>query len=196
MQSLLVRNKSLKWYDILHQIEDSRNSSYHSVIGASPNQVYDNVVNNQEIIDRNKKNAKETLEKYKLTKFAVGDKVFVSMSAYYSSVRMKIKAHKSKEIIYKYVPLILEISKVIKPSDTVVERERYELREAYHPYRTVCNEQLKNGRKQYTASRVYSSDLIRCTIEGNRLSSSMSQALYMNGCKKTQLNDLVLKDLN
>ena len=93
------------------------------------------------------------------------------------------------------MPLILEISKVISASDTVVERPRYELREYYYPYRHVCNERLVNGRREYIASRIYASDLIECTIQQNRLSISMVQAMHMNGIKRTNLNDLVLHDL-
>ena len=61
MQGLLIRNKHLKWYDILEKIEDGRNSSYHSVIGASPNHVFEN---NQDIIDKNTNNAKDKWDAY------------------------------------------------------------------------------------------------------------------------------------
>ena len=165
------------------------------VIHASPNQVYENRANNQEIMDRNTQTAKDKLAKYEQTQFQLNQKNFISSNAYYSHVRSKIKAQRAKEIIIKYVPLILEISKIIKPSDTVVERPRYELREHYYPYRTVCNERLVNGRREYIASRIYASDLIECTIQQNRLSISMVQAMHMNGIKRTNLNDLVLHDL-
>jgi hypothetical protein len=85
-----------------------------------------------------------------------------------------------------------------------VERPRYVLREAYHPYRTLSNaknanitddgEQIRT-KKRYTPAIIYASDLIACTLPNNRMSISVVQALRMNGVEKRG-TDLVLKDLD
>jgi hypothetical protein len=67
LQKLMIRNKNLKWWDILRDVEDSRNSSYHSVMHASPNQVYAETVDIDAIVTREKKNAQEKMDKYKAT---------------------------------------------------------------------------------------------------------------------------------
>ena len=196
LQKLMIRNKSLKWWDILRDVEDSRNSSYHSVIRASPNQVYAETVDMEKIVKQNKKNAQDKMDKYKATEFQLDDKVFASSSVMYSGVRDKIKAKKSKDIIVKFVPIQFRVSKFIKASDKIVERPRYELREAYYPYRTLCNSKnIENNRKKYTAARIFASDLIECTLTSNRMSISVVQALRMNGVEKRG-TDLVLRDLD
>jgi hypothetical protein len=147
------------------------------------------------IVAQNKKNAQEKMDKYKATEFKVDDKVFASSSVMYSGVRDKIKAKKSKDIIVKFAPVQFRVSKLIKASDKIVERPRYELREAYYPYRTLCNvKNTENNKKKYTAARIFASDLIECTLTNNRMSISVVQALRMNGVEKRG-TDLVLRDL-
>jgi hypothetical protein len=114
LQKLMIRNKSLKWWDILRDVEDSRNSSYHSVIRASPNQVYAETVDLEKIVKKNKQNAQDKMDNYKSTEFQVDDKVFASSSVMYSGVRDKIKAKKQKDIIVKFVPIQFRIAKLIK----------------------------------------------------------------------------------
>ena len=193
LQKMMIRNKSLRWWDILRDVEDSRNSSYHSVIHASPNQVYAETVDLDAIVTKNKKNAQEKMDKYKATEFQVDDNCFASSSVIYSAVRDKMK---TKDIIVKFTPIQFRVSKVIKASDKIVERPRYELREAYYPYRTLCNaKNTENNKKKYTAARIFASDLIGCTLTNNRMSISVVQALRMNGVEKRG-TDLVLRDLD
>jgi hypothetical protein len=158
--------------------------------------VYAETVDMDSIVKQNKKNAQDKMEKYKSTEFQLDDKVFASSSVMYSGVRDKIKAKKQKDIIVKFVPIQFRISKLIKASDKIVERPRYELREAYYPYRTLCNvKNMENNKKKYTAARIFASDLIECTLTSNRMSISVVQALRMNGVEKRG-TDLVLKDLD
>jgi hypothetical protein len=91
-----------------------------------------------------------------------------------------VKAKLRKNIVVKY-----QISKRIRPSDKIVERPRCELREAYHPYRTLSN--VKNteaGTKKYTPARIYASDTIAYTSTTNNLSISVTEALRMNGVER------------
>jgi hypothetical protein len=158
--------------------------------------VYDESVDLDSIVKQNKQNAQNQMAKYKSTEFQVDDKVFASSSVMYSGVRDKIKAKKQKDIIVKFVPIQFRISKLIKASDKIVERPRYELREAYYPYRTLCNAKNTEGnKKMYTAARIFASDLIECTLPSSRMSISVVQALRMNGVEKRG-TDLVLKDLD
>jgi hypothetical protein len=114
----------------------------------------------------------------------------------YSGVRDKITAKRSKDIIVKFTPIIFRVSKVIKASDKIVERPRYELRETYYPYRTLCNVKNTNEtKKRYTPARIFASDLIACTLSNNRMSISVVQALQMNGVEKRG-TDLMLKDMD
>ena len=148
------------------------------------------------IVTRNKKNAQEKMNKYKTTEFKADDKVFASSSVMYSAVRDKIKAKKSKDIIVKFTPIIFRASKLIKASDKIVERPRYELREAYYPYRTLCNvKNVENNKKRYTPARIFASDLSACTLTNNRMSISVVEALRMNGVEKRG-TDLVLRDMD
>ena len=93
------------------------------------------------------------------------------------------------------------MTKIIKPSETVIGRPRYTLQMAYYPYHDLCNESLKKNAdgtqtRQYIVSRLYSSDLVACTLTNSELSISVSQAMKMNGLNKTRLNDLVTQDLD
>ena len=100
-------------------------------------------------------------------------------------IRDSYKANQGKLILCKYVPVICEVFKRIRPSATVVERPRYELRQAYHPYKVLSN--VKNndaGGKTYTPSRLYANSLIACTLPTNDLSISVTQALKMNGVER------------
>jgi hypothetical protein len=184
LQKLMVRNASLKWWDLLPQVEASRNSSYHSVLKASPDQVYAETVSLDAIVERNLKPASDKMEKYRSTEFQVDDKVFVSSSAIYSPTRDRYKAHQGKLIIVKFAPIICEIAKRIRPSATVVERPRYELKQAYFPYKTLSNVKNTEDGKKYTASRLYANELIECTLPTNQLSISVTEALRMNGVER------------
>jgi hypothetical protein len=59
LQKLMIRNKNLKWWDILRDVEDSRNSSYHSVTHAAPNQVYEERVDLEAICLETKRKPKK-----------------------------------------------------------------------------------------------------------------------------------------
>jgi hypothetical protein len=180
----MIRNGSLKWYDLLDQVEAKLNSSWHSALRASPAQVYAEIAG-EDLAERNQAAAMAKMEKYKSTEFAVGDKVFVSSAAIYSGVRDKMKAKKGKDIIVKFAPVICEIYKRIRPSATVVERPRYELRQAYHPYKVLSNVKKNDaGGKTYTPSRLFANALIACTLPTNNLSLSPNQALKMNGVER------------
>jgi hypothetical protein len=184
LQHLMIRNKSLKWYDLLPQVEAKLNSSWHSVLRAAPSQIYGETVGH-DLVERNHAAAVAKMEKYRSTEFQEGDRCFVSSSAIYSGVRDKFKAKKGKDVIVKYAHIICEIAKRIRPSATVVERPRYELKMAYHPYKVLSNvKNTEGGGKKYTASRLYASDLIECTLPTNQLSISVTQALKMNGVER------------
>jgi hypothetical protein len=180
----MVRNASLKWWDLLPQVEASRNSSDHSVIKASPDQVYAEAVDMDALVERNLKTASDKMNKYKSTEFQVGDKVFVSSSAIYSAVRDRYKANQGKLIIVKFAPIICEIAKRIRPAATVVERPRYELKMAYHPYKVLSNVKNTEDGKKYTPSHLYANELIECTLPTNELSISATKALKMNGVER------------
>ena len=189
MRVLLTKKRSLKWNNELTNIENSRNSSYHSAIKATPNEVYDDTKDNDAIIERNRKVAREKQAKFKTTLFNLGDRVFCSTEAIYSDARSKAKAGIGKEIIIKYVPVVWVVSKIIRPSQSVVERHRYELQTAKPPYRTLMNQNL--SKNTLTPARIYASDLVHCTIEGNDLNLTPAQAIRMNGLKKKRGTDLV-----
>jgi hypothetical protein len=87
---------------LLPQVEASRNSSYHSVLKASPDQVYAETVDMDAVVERNLKTASDKMDAYKSTEFQVGDKVFVSSAAIYSAVRDRYKANQGKLIIVKF----------------------------------------------------------------------------------------------
>jgi len=183
LRHLLTRNRNLKWYDQLRNVELARNSSFHSGIRATPNEVYDNEnANNDEIIERNTQKAKDKQKKYKTTLFEVGDRVFISTEAVYSKARSKVKSGWGKTIQIKFVPLIWRITKVIRPSNNVVERHRYEIETAYAPHRQLMNKQKP--------ARIYASDLVKCTLTKNNLNITVEKAREMNGIEETR-NDLV-----
>jgi len=203
MRGLLIKNGNLEWHTQLKKIEASRNSSYHSALHTSPDKVFsgDDDPMMEEITERNKVDAKAKQDKFKVETYEPGDKVFVAMSAIYSHARSKIKAGHGKDLVIKYQPKIYRVTKVIKPSETVIGRPRYTLQMAYYPYHDLCNESLKKNAdgtqtRQYIPSRLYSSDLVPCTLTNSELSISVSQAMKINGLNKTRLNDLVTQDLD
>jgi hypothetical protein len=97
--------------------------------------------------------------------------------------RQKIKAGQGKDLIVRHAPVQLRVTKVVLPSDKIVERRSYQLSEWYSPYRKLYAVKVgADGAKRYTLAKVYASSLIKSTLP--------YQHLKMNGVEKRS-SDLV-----
>jgi hypothetical protein len=188
---MMVKNGNLTWWNLLQEVEASRNSSYHRVIRASPDQVYFEKTDNPAIHAKAQQDRQELMDKYKQSEFVFGDKVFCATSVIYSHARQKIKAGQGKDLVVKHVPVQLRVTKVVLPSDKIVERRSYQLAEWYSPYRKLYAVKVgADAAKRYTLAKVYASALIKSTLPYQHLSISLSQHLKMNGVEKRS-SDLV-----
>jgi hypothetical protein len=62
---MMVRAGNLTWGNLLRDVENSRNSSFHGVTRASPDQVYEERVDNDAIYAKAQQDAEDKMEKYK-----------------------------------------------------------------------------------------------------------------------------------
>jgi hypothetical protein len=155
--------------------------------------VYFEKTDNHAIHARAQQDRQDLMDKYKQSEFVLNDKVFCATSVIYSHARQKIKAGQSKDLIVKHAPVQLRVTKVVLPSDKIVERRSYQLAEWYSPYRKLYVVKVgADGAKRFTLAKVYASSLIKSTLPYQHLSISISQHLQMNGVEKRS-SDLVFR---
>lgn len=196
IKSYLIENNDLKWYNILNEIEENKNSSYHSSTKNIPDNIW--VANKDRLSNRNlpatvtdnlrlkarlnivKKALKEIKKFKEKDNFEVGDIVRVKMSSIFTNVRKALKAKDSKNIVITYTPELFRIRKVIIPKG-VLERKRYILENEDEKPLTTKN----NNVVQF-----YASELLLWDGGNNDTEITMDRALQLNKVDRNE-NDVV-----
>jgi len=188
IRAYMVRNNTLKWTDILQDVENNKNATFNEVIKATPNDVWSQDKTKTQIRelpltldgDNPKLHAKINIVKRALKQvrkfqdtdnLRVGDFVRVKMSSLFSNMRKEVKAGNNKTLLVNWSPIIFQVNAIIKPSG-VLERKRY----------IVMNTQ-SNNRVQYDTSNLpsqfYASDLQKVD-ENDVTDMTMDRALQLN----------------
>lgn len=192
IKAFILQNQNFRWYKSLAQIEENKNSAYHSAIKGIPNDVWINnkdkltlrdlpetiVKDNPRLLAR-VSIVKKTLKQIRKFKdqdnFKVGDVVRVKMSSIFANVRKLVKSGDGKNLVVTYTPDTYRVSKVIIPKG-VLERKRYIL-ENYDD-RPVTT-------KNNNIVQFYGSELLLWNGE-NDAPITMERALQLNGVEPNQ----------
>jgi IS30 family transposase len=199
IRAIMVENINSKWDNILQDVEDNINNSYHSTIKTYPNKIWINNTNKisirnfpKTLINNNPKlkaldniitTSEKKIKKYKeLDDYEVGDIVRVKMSSIFTNVRKLLKSKDSKQIVVSYTPEKFIISKVTNKHGTL-ERKRYMLENADEFV-------LKNhkGNNKY----FYASELIESNGDED-FNINMDDALDLNKVKRNE-SDVIYEE--
>jgi hypothetical protein len=187
----MVKNNNQKWAIYLPEIEDMKNNTFHSLLKATPNEIWSankDVIRLRQLDKKSVAKAnhlrhvKKQIKKFKdEDTFEVGDYVRVRMATLFSNIRKVIKSGNSKQIVVEYSPLIFQIAKVIIPRNNTLSRKRYILENEHG--RHIMSQ--KGNIKHF-----YSSDLLLVQNEEQEANITMEDALKLNQVEQTR-NDLV-----
>ena len=191
IRAYMVKNNNQKWAIYLPEIEDMKNNTFHSLLKATPNEIWS--ANKDEIrlrqLDKKSvakvnhlRHVKKQIKKFiDEDTFEVGDYVRVRMATLFSNIRKVIKSGNSKQIVVEYSPLIFQIAKVIIPRNNTLSRKRYILENEHGRYIMSQKGNIKH---------FYSSDLLLVQNEEQEANITMEDALKLNQVEQTR-NDLV-----
>ena len=220
LKALFVQNGNTLWWNQLTNVENIKNSSYHSVLKIEPNKVWDARHDQAEValykpsypkekaqkralpfvndithqtMSNIKKQAVKSLEKYNEVQYKEGDRVRVDMMTIFSDVRRVFKSGQRKQIVCWYAPSIFTISRVVYPrGQNALGKLRYEL---FHvkdqQYLCIPN---KNDKK--ILAQVYGANLSK--VADNDKGEAFDKlddfdALKLNQCERRN-TDLYLRD--
>jgi transposase InsO family protein len=178
LSEMWLKNRNRTWWSLLPKVEELRNEFHRVLLKSTANKVYNADENNEQLRADVAANAKARMDAFDETVFHEGDKVFVTMATVYSHIRALAKQGDSKKIAIVFVPRVCEVVSVI---GTKNERRRYTLREASAPYRMLTNQKRQRGQPIcFSISRVYASQLAKCTIKQSQIKISVAEALRIN----------------
>lgn len=196
-----ARDQTLIWHTKLKEVEDAKNTTYHSSIKTTPKTVWDakdandvpvyedrvtkrNI--NQQTLNNLETRAEKLISKFEETEFEKGDVVRVLMSVVFSDVRKLIKQGLSKQLVIWYVPRLFKIRSVIKKARDHLERSEYTLRD-------IQTGAILAHPKSHKPKRVYASQLIE-TDATDISEMTEVKALALNQARKMPGIDLILWD--
>ena len=199
LNHLFLRNRNLRWYDMLPEAVQALNTKYHSTIKTTPQRAYENTAENeenqgfihplrQELIQA----GRERMEEFRATEFEVGDRVFLDMSVYFSGQRAKVKAGRMKELVAIYMPQVFEIHRIINPGQNVLERRRYQLKDVVSG-NMLKTQSHKGGKHVFRNASVFASSMVECRIEPRNLNISVDEVLRLNGVERRPRADMVIQ---
>ena len=136
LREIMIRNKSLVWYNKLDLCCSIKNKQKNGTTKKRPIDIWNDLpyeTQNKDlhltVSERIKAKAKRNVLKNKTQEFTVGDYVRVKLSQLYSQIRQMVKQGDKKYIVVKYSPEIYEIDKVLKPDNEGYEKLRYTLKD-------------------------------------------------------------------
>ena len=147
IRAYMLRDNTKNWTNILHDVEQSKNSTFNSSIKATADDVWS--PNKEPVNPRNlpptmtTDNKPAIAKQHALTRamkqiqrfehednYQVGKYVRLKMSSIFNNVRKLIKDNMTKQIVVTYSPVVYQIKTVIVPRRGLLERKRYVLERA------------------------------------------------------------------
>jgi hypothetical protein len=217
IRAYMAKNGNNVWYDILRNVEENKNQTYHSLMKTFPDNVWEqtrdpiheendisdededllasNSRRNKQISqikarDNVKKRVQFDLKRFKDSELIVGDFVRVKMTAISSNLRSLEKADKTKQIVIRYSPMIFKITKKITPRQGTLERSRYFVSDLQGRPLYVKRLTNRTGNSDvYTKKQFYSNDLLLIPSNKNGTKLTLEKAMKLNGVEPN-LNDL------
>jgi len=167
LREIMIRNKSLVWYNKLDLCCSIKNKQKNGTTKKRPIDIWNDLpyeTQNKDlhltVSERIKAKAKRNVLKNKTQEFSVGDYVRVKLSQLYSQIRQMVKQGDKKYIVVKYSPEIYEIDKVLKPDNEGYEKLRYTLKDLDGNI-LLTQQKMNNPNKPREQKRFFASDFLK-----------------------------------
>jgi hypothetical protein len=209
LRAYFAKNENKVWYNLLPNIEENKNGTYHSVIKTTPQKIWtpnkqhlrtSDDFSDEEILNEDKlkvkarnnvlKKVKADIKRFKDKELNIGDFVRIKMTAISSNLRRLEKNDMTKQTIIRWTPMIFRVVKKVTPKEATLERSRYFVVDLQGRYLYVKRQTNRAGNSDvYTKKQFYQSDLLHIPSDENNTTMTLKKAMKLNGVEPN-LNDL------